>query len=87
MVMEADEVGLEVRSSVTVKLPRDEAFALFTERIGSWWPRTRHSVYGAEAVGVTMEPRVGGPCTKRRRMAAPRTGAGSRCGNPSIGWP
>jgi hypothetical protein len=60
MVIEADEVGLEVRSSVTVKLPRDEAFALFTERIGTWWPLTRHSVYGAEAVGVTLEPRVGG---------------------------
>jgi uncharacterized protein YndB with AHSA1/START domain len=59
MVMEAD-VALEVRSSVTVKLPRDEAFRLFTERIGSWWPLASHSVYEADAVDVTMEPRVGG---------------------------
>jgi uncharacterized protein YndB with AHSA1/START domain len=59
MVMEAD-VALEVRSSVTVKLPRDEAFRLFTERIGRWWPLARHTVYKADAVDVTMEPRVGG---------------------------
>ena len=59
MVIEAD-VALEVRSSVTVKLPRDEAFRLFTERIGSWWPLARDSVYKADAVDVTMEPRVGG---------------------------
>jgi uncharacterized protein YndB with AHSA1/START domain len=60
MLMEAREVALEVRSSVTVGLPREEAFRLFTERMGSWWPLSRHSVYDAEAAGVTMEPRVGG---------------------------
>jgi uncharacterized protein YndB with AHSA1/START domain len=59
MVMEAD-VALEVRSSVTVALPREEAFRLFTERIGSWWPLATHSVFAEEAVTVTMEPRVGG---------------------------
>ena len=60
MLMEAREVGLEVRSTVTVKLPRDEAFRLFTERIGTWWPLSSHSVYDRDAVGVTLEPRVGG---------------------------
>ena len=62
MVMEAmeAEVALEVRSSVTVKLPRDDAFRLFTDRIGSWWPLAMHSVFQAEAVTATMEPRVGG---------------------------
>jgi uncharacterized protein YndB with AHSA1/START domain len=59
MVMEAD-VALEVRSSVTVALPREEAFRLFTERIASWWPLATHSVFAEEAVTVTMEPRVGG---------------------------
>ncbi|HEX6655364.1 MAG TPA: SRPBCC family protein [Candidatus Limnocylindria bacterium] len=60
MLMEAHDVALEVRSSVTVKLPRDEAFRLFTERIGAWWPLSTHSVYEKEASGVTLEPRVGG---------------------------
>jgi uncharacterized protein YndB with AHSA1/START domain len=57
--MEAD-VALAVRSSVTVKLPRDAAFRLFTERISSWWPLATHSVFHAEAVAVTIEPVVGG---------------------------
>jgi uncharacterized protein YndB with AHSA1/START domain len=64
MMMEVDmpldaDLAPEVRSSVTVKLPRDEAFHFFTERIGAWWPLATHSVFGAEAT-LTMEPRVGG---------------------------
>ena len=41
MAIEVDveaDVARVVRSSVTVKLPRDAAFRLFTERMGSWWP-------------------------------------------------
>jgi uncharacterized protein YndB with AHSA1/START domain len=45
---------------VTVALPREEAFRLFTERIGNWWPLVTHTVFHEEAVTVTMEPRVGG---------------------------
>jgi len=60
MVMEAHEVALEVRSSVTVNLPREEAFRLFTERMGSWWPKATHSVYEADVVDVILEPMVGG---------------------------
>ena len=59
MAIEAD-VARVVRSSVTVKLPRDAAFRLFTERMGSWWPLATHSVFHAEAVAVTIEPVVGG---------------------------
>jgi uncharacterized protein YndB with AHSA1/START domain len=59
MVMEVD-MALEVRATVTVELPRDEAFRLFTERMGSWWPLGTHSVYEHQAVNVTLEPRVGG---------------------------
>ena len=58
--MEMGEAAREVHSSVTVKLPRDEAFRLFTEGIGSWWPMVTHSVYEAEALHVILEPRVGG---------------------------
>ena len=57
--VEAD-VARVVRSSVTVKLPRDAAFRLFTERMGNWWPLATHSVFHAEAVNVTIEPVVGG---------------------------
>lgn len=54
------DVALKVRSSVTVALPRGDAFRLFTERIGAWWPLARHSVFAGEALTVTMEPRIGG---------------------------
>ena len=63
MAIEVDveaDVARVVRSSVTVKLPRDAAFRLFTERMGSWWPLATHSVFHAEAVAVTIEPVVGG---------------------------
>lgn len=63
MAIEVDveaDVALAVRSSVTVKLPPDAAFRLFTERMSSWWPLATHSVFHAEAVAVTIEPLVGG---------------------------
>jgi uncharacterized protein YndB with AHSA1/START domain len=56
----AADMAPVVRSSVTVKLPPDAAFRLFTERMGIWWPLRTHSVFHAEAVAVTIEPVVGG---------------------------
>ena len=67
MAIEVDveaDVARVVRSSVTVKLPRDAAFRLFTERMGSWWPLATHSVFHADAVAITIEPVVGGGYTK-----------------------
>jgi uncharacterized protein YndB with AHSA1/START domain len=49
---------------VTVACDPEAAFAVFTERIGEWWPLPTHSIsnerHGAPAVGVAIEPRVGG---------------------------
>ncbi|MGY1811032.1 SRPBCC domain-containing protein [Blastococcus sp. SYSU D00669] len=41
---------------VTVAAPPERAFALFTERIGEWWPRAGHSVFGERAT-VAFEGR------------------------------
>jgi hypothetical protein len=38
----------------------EEAFALFTERLGQWWPRDTHSVGGPDCTEVHLEGRVGG---------------------------
>jgi len=38
----------------------DRAFDVFVKRIGEWWPLGHHSVFGADSLGVEMEPRVGG---------------------------
>jgi uncharacterized protein YndB with AHSA1/START domain/uncharacterized protein YciI len=36
-----------IRREVVVELPPDEAFELFTARIGDWWPLAELSVFGA----------------------------------------
>lgn len=49
-----------VRKSVVVSRPPREAFAIFTERLASWWPREKYSIYGADSATCGVEPRVGG---------------------------
>ena len=49
-----------VRKELTVPLPPREAFALFTQRIGDWWPaRHRDGTW-------RLERRPGGTLTERR---------------------
>jgi uncharacterized protein YndB with AHSA1/START domain len=56
----SDEVGA-VRQSVFVELPADEAFRLFTDGIGEWWPLDEGFSYGGDrAKEIFLEPRVGG---------------------------
>jgi hypothetical protein len=54
-----------VRTSVTVEVSREHAFAVFTDRFDSWWPRSHHigDVALAEA---RMEPQAGGRWYERR---------------------
>ena len=55
--MEATENA--VRREITVQAPPERAFAVFTERFDSWWPRS-HSIGAAELDKVVIEPRTGG---------------------------
>ena len=48
-----------VRTSVTVEVPREHAFAVFTERFDTWWPRSHYNGPGELAEAV-LEPRAGG---------------------------
>lgn len=52
-----------VRIETSVNAPIDRAFAVFVERIGSWWPRT-HSVTD-ELADVVLEPQPGGRLYER----------------------
>jgi len=45
---------------VDVEAPRDVAWRVFTERMGSWWPLATHKIGQARAVDAVIEPRVGG---------------------------
>ena len=54
-----------VRKSVTVRLGRDQAFALFTARIHEWWPMTTHSIGRDKTTMVVFEQREGGRVYER----------------------
>ena len=47
-----------IRRQVVVPAPPDQAFDVFTQKIGAWWPVARHSVYGADAVAVFRDGRL-----------------------------
>lgn len=48
-----------VRVQVTVDAPIERAFAVFTERFDSWWPRGHHLGEG-DLVAAVIEPEKGG---------------------------
>jgi uncharacterized protein YndB with AHSA1/START domain len=53
-----------IRLTLTVDCPLAEAFELFAERLGSWWPAEyTWSQNVLEAIGI--EPRVAGMCFER----------------------
>jgi uncharacterized protein YndB with AHSA1/START domain len=54
-------VAVEVRRGV------EEAFAVFTNEIASWWPVADHSVEADKVEAVVLEGRVGGRLYERRR--------------------
>ena len=56
-MMEATEQA--VRREITVDAPPERAFAVFTERMDTWWPRS-YSIGAAELERVVIEPREGG---------------------------
>ncbi|MDJ1007346.1 MAG: SRPBCC domain-containing protein [Paracoccaceae bacterium] len=56
---------LIVEKSVSVPLPPERAFDLFTARIAEWWPLETHSVSGNSpdldpAKDLSFDPRLGG---------------------------
>lgn len=56
-MMEATEQA--VRREITVNAPPERAFAVFTERMDTWWPRT-YKIGVADLDKVVVEPREGG---------------------------
>jgi uncharacterized protein YndB with AHSA1/START domain len=53
-------VAVEVRRGI------QEAFAVFTDGIGTWWPVASHSVEPARVAAVVLEGRAGGRLYERR---------------------
>jgi uncharacterized protein YndB with AHSA1/START domain len=62
-----EDTALAIHKSVTVRVPVETAFRVFTEEIGSWWPLATKSVGQEESEALTIEPRVGGRVFERTR--------------------
>ena len=45
--------------TVTVAAPRERAFTVFTEQLGTWWPK-EYSIGASDMADFVMEPKVGG---------------------------
>ena len=45
--------------AITVATSRDRAFKVFTEQIGTWWPK-EYSIGDADMADFVVEPKVGG---------------------------
>lgn len=58
--MSVDPRLVAVRESVEVDCALEEAFDLFTSRMGEWWPLDKASYGGERARDIFLEPRVGG---------------------------
>jgi uncharacterized protein YndB with AHSA1/START domain len=58
---------LAIRKSVTVHVPVDTAFHVFTAELGSWWPLATKSVSQEEAETVVVEPGAGRRVYERAR--------------------
>lgn len=59
-----------VRKTVEVAIPVEEAFRVFTEEMGEWWPVETHSVAREGGVRVVVEPREGGRVYEESRAGA-----------------
>lgn len=57
--MSEPTTDLTVRKHVTVRIAPEDAFDLFTTRIGAWWPTRTHATRD-DVEDVVFEPRVGG---------------------------
>lgn len=49
-----------VRKTVVVNVPQANAFTVFTERLGDWWPLQSHHIGAQAAQTAVIEPRPGG---------------------------
>lgn len=62
-----------IRKSVRVSRRLEEAFRLYTEEFGSWWPLRTHSVEEDDAETAVFESRSGGRIFERARDGTEHT--------------
>lgn len=65
--MPSDAASVVISKAVTVAVPVETAFRIFTEEIGAWWPLATKSVGQKNAETLVIEPREGGRVYERVR--------------------
>ena len=74
--MKSQAVEVEpIRHAVVVQRSVEDAFALLTDRIATWWPLGTHSYGGEDAETVVFETRAGGRLYERQRDGTERVWA------------
>lgn len=58
--MNQPTTDLTIQKTITVEVPQERAFAVFTEQMGSWWPLETKAIGSAKAETAVVEPRAGG---------------------------
>ena len=64
---QAEKKHEPIRQSVYVDCPIEEAFRLFAEKFGEWWPLAAHSIAGESSETCEIEPWEGGRVLERSR--------------------
>ena len=57
--MSTETIQTSINESLTVDAPRERAFSVFTEGLGSWFPR-EYNLLAVDIAERTFEPREGG---------------------------
>ncbi len=57
--MNTKTADTSVQSTITVDAPIERAFTVFTDGMGSWWPREHH-ILQVDVAEIVFEPRQGG---------------------------
>jgi uncharacterized protein YndB with AHSA1/START domain len=81
-MVEQEKRAEPIRQSVDVDCSIEDAFELFTEGFGAWWPLAEHSVAGNDAESCTIEPWVGGRVFERSRTGEEHDWGSVRCWEP-----
>jgi uncharacterized protein YndB with AHSA1/START domain len=57
--MSTQTTGTAVTETIVVDAPVERAFAVYTQEMGTWWPKDHHILQG-ELADMVVEPRAGG---------------------------
>jgi uncharacterized protein YndB with AHSA1/START domain len=63
--MSTTEALADIRKTITVAVPVEQAFETFTRHMTSWWPAKTHSIYVDEVQEIVFDERAGGRVYER----------------------